>query len=64
MNASMGLETYLKSQIMQIDKLKTFAKPSSEIGKCAFGDSTLNDNELLNVKEVKRGATFTSLIFY
>ena len=34
------------------------------IGKCAFGDSTLNDNELLNVKEVKRGATFTSLIFY
>ena len=31
-------------------------------GKCAFGDSTLNDNELLNVKEVKRGATFTSLV--
>ena len=23
----------------------------------------MNDNELLNVKEVKRGATFTSLIF-
>ena len=35
-----------------------------QIGKCAFEDSTLNDNELLNVKEVKRGATFTSLIFY
>ena len=34
------------------------------VGKCAFGDSTLNDNELLNVKEVKRGATFTSLILY
>ena len=42
----------------------TQRKIFKQIGKCAFEDSTLNDNELLKVKEVKRGATFTSLIFY
>ena len=44
-------------------ELKIIELPKMFIGKCAFGDITLNGNELLNVKEVKRGATFTSLIF-